>query len=236
MIRIAIAEDDEKYRTTLEQYLDRYQEENEEQFQVTAFSDGMDLVEEYRPDYDILFLDIEMPHLDGMTTAKKIREVDSSALIIFITNMAQYAIHGYEVHAIDFVVKPVNYFAFALKLTKAIKIIESRDEKSILLPSEDRMVRVPLNDILYIEVVKHSIIVQTKDQQYTFSGTLKKLEEQLAGCHFSRCNHGCLVNLRNVTEVEKDTVNLLGHKLPISRPKKKAFLQELSDYIGRWGR
>lgn len=119
MVRIAIAEDDPAYRATLEEYLDRYRRENGLEAEVTTFSDGLALTEGYRPVYDLLLLDIEMPNLDGMSAAEKIRSSDPEVVIIFITNMAQYAIKGYQVDALDYVLKPVSYAAFAFKLKKA---------------------------------------------------------------------------------------------------------------------
>lgn len=89
MFRIAIAEDDEACARQLREYLERYGRENGEELEIRWFPDGMELAEEYRPVYDLLLLDIEMPHLDGMTAARKIRCVDSEVLILFITNMAK---------------------------------------------------------------------------------------------------------------------------------------------------
>ena len=76
---------------------------------MTVFADGVDILEDYRAVYDIIFLDVEMKHLDGMTTAERIRQMDADVILIFITNMAQYAIRGYSVGALDYVLKPVPY-------------------------------------------------------------------------------------------------------------------------------
>ena len=111
MVRIAIVEDDDACRAQLEAYVRRYGGETGGEFQITSFSDGLDIAEDYRPIYDSILLDIEMPRLDGMTAAERIRSFDPGVILIFITNMAQYAIKGYEVDALDFVLKPVGYFS-----------------------------------------------------------------------------------------------------------------------------
>ena len=108
MARIAIVEDDAECREQLREYVEHYGQENREELEVLCFSDGAELVEGYRPVYDLLLLDIEMPNLDGMTAARRIRQVDSDVLIVFITNMAKYAISGYEVEAPGFMLKPVG--------------------------------------------------------------------------------------------------------------------------------
>ena len=113
MIRIALVEDEAEVRAQLQGYVQRHTRQYGTEFAVTEFADGMELLDDYRPVYDILFLDVEMKHLDGMETARRVRELDKDVIIVFITNMAQYAIGGYAVGALDYVLKPVPYFAFS---------------------------------------------------------------------------------------------------------------------------
>lgn len=112
MIRVAIVEDDAEVQGVLQEYVRRYTRQYGTEFEVSVFADGVDLLEDYRAVYDIIFLDVEMKHLDGMATAERIRQMDADVILIFITNMAQYAIRGYSVGALDYVLKPVPYFAF----------------------------------------------------------------------------------------------------------------------------
>lgn len=118
MTRIAIVEDEAAVRGQLAGYVQRYTRQYGTPFEVTEFTDGMEILEDYRPQFDIIFLDVEMKHLDGMETARRIRERDGGVLIVFITNMAQYAIRGYAVGALDYVLKPVPYFAFSQQLQR----------------------------------------------------------------------------------------------------------------------
>ena len=147
MVRIAIAEDDDTCAGQLQEYLKRYAGESGEEFQISVFPDGLELVESYRPNYDVLLLDIEMPHLDGMEAARRIRQIDPAVIIIFITNMAKYAIKGYEVGALDFVLKPVSYFAFAVKLSKVVSALRARRQVSLVIPDEGGLRKVPADEI-----------------------------------------------------------------------------------------
>ena len=108
MIRIAVVEDEELYAEQLQNYISKYAEERKKQIKVTWFQDGEDIVSGYKGEYDIILLDIQMRFMDGMTAAEKIRELDSEVVLMFITNMIQYAVRGYEVDAMDYVVKPVE--------------------------------------------------------------------------------------------------------------------------------
>ena len=235
MLRVAIVEDEPASARQLEDYLARYQTESGEGVEAIHFPDGAALLQEYRPIWDLILMDIEMPRMDGMTAARHIRERDPVVLLMFITNMAQYAIRGYEVEALDYVLKPVGYAAFAFKMRKVSSILRRRRSSGVVLHLAGGVRRVPTDELLYVETVSHRLHIHTADGVFTMPGTLRDMEEQLAGEHFVRCNKCYLVNLRHVREVRQNIVQVGGEELLISRPRKKEFLQELTDYLGGGG-
>ena len=235
MTRIAIVEDEAAVREQLAGYVQRYTRQYGTQFEVTMFTDGVEILEDYRPAYDIIFLDVEMLHLDGMETARRIRELDSDVLLIFITNMAQYAIKGYAVGALDYVLKPVPYFAFSQQLQKAVNQLAKRTRHYLAVPADGGMRRLDAATIYYIESEGHRVHFYTEDGDFSAPGALKALEEKLTGRLFARCNSGYLVNLAQVSGVQQNTVQVGPHELQISRPKRRAFLAALADYIGGEG-
>ena len=217
MTRIAIVEDEAAVREQLAGYVQRYTRQYGTPFEVTEFADGMEILEDYRPQFDIIFLDVEMKHLDGMETARRIRERDGGVLIVFITNMAQYAIRGYAVGALDYVLKPVPYFAFSQQLQKALGQLEKRERHYLAV------------------AVDGGMHFYTEKEDFMVPGTLKNYEEKLVGRAFARCNSGYLVNLAQVSGVQQDMVQVGPYALQISRPRRKAFMAELADYIGGAG-
>lgn len=233
MAHIVIVEDEKASVRKLKDYLEQYEQENQVTFKTTVFRDGMDILDAYSPDFDIILMDIMLPHLDGMKTAKRIREKDSEVVIIFITNMANYAIHGYEVNALDFVVKPVKYFQFAVKLKKALETVQEKKEKFLFLPVDGEKRKISVRDIYYMETYKHNLHVHTKDGVIEFYGTLQAMENELESCYFVRCHSGYLVNLYHVTSFRDDYVIAGNEKIPVSRPKKKAFQKAVMEYIGK---
>ena len=235
MTRIAIVEDEAAVREQLAGYVQRYTRQYGIQFEVTMFTDGVEILEDYRPVYDIIFLDVEMLHLDGMETARRIRELDSDVLLIFITNMAQYAIKGYAVGALDYVLKPVPYFAFSQQLQKAVNQLAKRTRHYLAVPVDGGMRRLDAATIYYIESEGHRVHFYTEDGDFSAPGALKAMEEKLTGRLFARCNSGYLVNLAQVSGVQQNTVQVGPHELQISRPKRRAFLAALADYIGGEG-
>ena len=235
MPRIAVVDDQPDMRQQLCSMIDQYSRENNCMLEVTTFSDGAQVITNYCKGFDIIFLDVEMKHLDGMETARRIRERDGGVLIVFITNMAQYAIRGYAVGALDYVLKPVPYFAFSQQLQKALGQLEKRERHYLAVAVDGGMRRLDAAEIYYLESEGHKVHFYTEKEDFVVPGTLKNYEEKLVGRAFARCNSGYLVNLAQVSGVQQDMVQVGPYTLQISRPRRKAFMAGLADYIGGAG-
>jgi DNA-binding LytR/AlgR family response regulator len=232
MIKIAIVEDEASYARQLQDFLKQYEKENEESFQVTVYSDGDEIVHRYKAQFDIILMDIEMKFMDGMSAAEEIRKVDSEVVIIFITNMAQYAIRGYAVDALDYVLKPVSYFAFSQRLGRAIDRLKKRETKMIAINIKGGMVRIDVANIYYIESQGHNLIFYTSSGIYEAVGTMKEAEERLADLNFFRGNKGYLINLSHVDGIKDGCAIVKGTQLLLSRARKKVFMEALTRYWG----
>ena len=230
-ISIAIVEDDENCANTTGEYIKRFEKESGKAFNITFFKNGICFLNGYTAVYDVVFMDIQMPHMDRLETARKLREIDSAVCLIFITNMAQYAINGYEVSAIDYLVKPVDYFNFCLRLKKALKIIQSRTVEYLTILQNGVHSRIAVPHIYYIEVENHYLKIHTGQGVFETRGSLKDYEKRLRNYGFVKCNHCYLVNMAYISSVTANFAVLLnGVQLQISRPKRKEFLDELTSY------
>jgi len=232
MIKIAIAEDDLEYAAQLKQYIAQFEKEYNRKLEVIFYPDGEDLVKDYANQYEVLLLDIEMPKLDGMATARQIRKVDPDVMILFITNMAQYAIHGYEVDAMDYILKPINYFSFSQRLERALGRLQKREKHHLIVPVKGGTKKIDVNQICYIESQRHNLIIHTTEESYTMIATMKEMEEKLAELHFFRCNKGYLVSLKHVEGIVDGCAVVNGEQLLISRGRKNEFLEALAEYMG----
>jgi len=173
-----------------------------------------------------------MQNMDGMAAARRIRKLDPNVVLIFITTLGQYAITGYEVNALDFVLKPVSYAQFELRLVKAIKEVEKhRAVKYLFLKKWNDWVKISTDEILYIEVKGHTLLYVTSEDVYERRATIGEAEEELQGLSFARCSLSFLENLKQVDRISKNDVIIGTHQLPISRNRKKEFLQAFSDYL-----
>ena len=232
MLRIAVVDDEQEQRALLESCLHRYEQENGVQLGISLFGDSQTFLRQDPGGFDIVLLDIQMPGLDGMTVARQLRERNRSLVLVVITNMAQFAIEGYAVDAMDFILKPVSYYRLAASLTKARSRLQTEQGVPLVLHTKEGTYRLDSARVYYIEMYNHHTIFHTEDGVFDSTGSLKKLEEQLAGQNFVRCNNGYLVNLRHVRGVEGGDVVVGGDRLLISRTRRKAFLQRMSEYFG----
>lgn len=234
-ISVAIVDDDDYVRKSLIGFLKKAGESGISST-VFQYPSGLDFLDNCnRITFDLVLMDIEMPLMTGLETAKKFRETNPETCLIFITNMMQYAVNGYEVNALDFVIKPVSYNIFLSKLEKACSFIRKYQKVLLTIRHKSRIVRVDIKSLRYVEVVRNSVLYHTENEVYEERNTLTNAKKNLCDHHFELCNSCYLVNLRHVTRVTTGSVFAGGTELSMSRNKKKAFLEALNLYIGDGG-
>lgn len=232
MIQIAIVEDNDRYADILYQYIDRFMQEEQVEISLTRFMDGDEIVENYTGGFDIILMDIEMRFMNGMEAAEAIRQADDLVEIIFVTNMAQYAIQGYRVRALDYIVKPVEYLPFSESLKRGIRNMDKSRDKYLTINFKEGIRKINIADIVWIESHGHRLTFNTKGKPYeTTTYSMKELEAQLRKYNFSRCNNGILVNLRFATGISGGQVIVGGNKLPLSRGRKTEFMEDMVSYL-----
>jgi len=226
VISIAIVEDQKKDADVLREYLLRYASEAGESIEIECFSSGVHFLDPYTAKYDLIFMDIEMPSMNGMTAARKLRELDQQVKLIFVTNMAKYAIQGYSVGAIDYILKPVLYFDIKMRMERLREIL-GYSEAAITLPVQGGVKKFRPRDIYYVESLSHSITFHTTTGDHLARRSMNEWERELKGLGFFRCSTSYIVNLRYVQEVKGNSVFVRDVELQIARARKKDFLSAL---------
>jgi DNA-binding LytR/AlgR family response regulator len=176
-------------------------------------------------------MDIQMKFMDGMSAAEEIRKLDSKVIIMFITNMTDYAIRGYQVDALDYILKPVSYFAFSQKLDRAVSRLDKRSGHEMSVNVSAGLKRLSSDTIFYIESEGHNLIFHTEEGAFQARAKMKDYEEELLPHGFFRINKGYLVNLKYVDGVEDGCCVIGGGKLLISRARKSEFMTAITKYI-----
>lgn len=231
---VAIVEDNAADADRLLRHIARYQKETQNEFITTVFKNGLDFLDAYHPGYDIIYMDIELPGLDGMKTAKRLRMTDPYVGLIFITNMAQYAVKGYEVDALDFIVKPVEYFSFVEKMQKVFARLDRISDKRtyhMLELGSGELRKVACDDIYYILKDRNYIVYTTGDGEFRVRGTMKAIEQEFKDSDIVKCANGCMVNLRHVQKKVRNVVYVNGMQFTVTAPYYDEFTKLLMEYF-----
>ena len=237
MLRIALVEDTDRDAQVTLAYIDRWAtEEGIDSPAVTRFPTGEDFLEGFEKNsgaYDLVFLDIQTTGDSGMRVAVRLRQAGSSIQIVFTTKVAQRAAMGYNVDALGYLIKPIEYPLFRLVMRKVQKLMKAQAGVTIRVAVDGGMRILQSRDVRYVEVDRHNLLFHTADATYRTRGSLKDISSQLAGEPFSLANRYALVNLawvRGITDgqAELDT----GELLPLSRSSRREFPQALAAYLG----
>ncbi len=228
MYQVAVVEDDDSYAKKIEEYIGAFAGEKNLDIRVTRYKDAIFLVENYKSLYQIIFLDIEMPLLNGMEAAKKIRQADQTVCLIFITNLAQFACEGYGVNALDFIVKPIGYAGFKMKFSRAIGVADKNRACEYAIPVAGGVRRVSVRDIQYVEVRAHTVYYGTAEGVIESRGVLKEVEKRLEGEGFARINKSVLVNFAHIKKVDGLSLIAGETEFYIGTARRGAFMREFA--------
>lgn len=236
MVRIAIAivENEAAVAQENKNLLLRFGQEKGVELQIDCFENGLDFLESPLA-YDVAFLDIDMPGINGMETAKKVREKNEKIDIVFVTNLPQFAIEGYRVRALDFVLKPTNYADFRLAMSKVYSRVSNEDQGTLLVKTRQGLQKIDVKEVLYIEVLGHDVLVHCgQGVTHSLRGALKNIEPSLTSPYFQKINSGVIVNLFHVSGSDGDVARMDdGASLPISRSHKKEFARRLTELYAK---
>lgn len=232
MLRLAVVEDDDRQAQALIGYAAQYGKERRIETVCDRFHNGLMFLEAYRGNYDTILLDIAMPLMDGMECARRLRGKDEQVPIVFITSMTQYAIRGYEVEAMAFMIKPVSYGEFSMKMDRIIRRLNARQAAPYAIAQKDSVKVVDVNDIYFVEVLSHNLIFHTRTGVFETYGRLGAVEEDVRFSGFIRTSQSHIVNCTHITMIGKDTLEVGGNTVPLSRRRRRECLEKLARVIG----
>ena len=232
-MRIAIVDDEQAMREQLAEYIKKYADEQHLQPDTCSLPSGDALLQSEDRAFDIIIFDIDMPGTSGLDTARKIRETDENVVILFVTNIAQYAINGYEVDAVDYIIKPVGYYDFAMKFQKAVRRAGRRMSDRIVIDTVNGPVGLSTDSIQYVEVMAHYVIYHTAEQTYRVRASMKEHEDALRPYHFARCHKSYLINLKHLKSISASDVIVDDLSIPLGRAYKDDLLYDYMKYLHR---
>lgn len=228
-MRFAICDDEPEHIEILKAYFNARPELSIES---EPYFSGTSLVEDYRKNsvrYDALFIDMEMPGLNGIDTANAIREMDKRAIIVFVTSHTKYMQESFQCRPLDFLVKPVEKAALDRVIAAIVKTV-SEERVSITFTENKRIVSLYCDEIIFCESEGHWINIHTATEIYRTRMTMAALEEKLAPGLFARAAKGYFVNLDQVRTIDGYDLHLrdTDRVLSLSRTYAKSFKQALT--------
>lgn len=232
---IAIIEDEQSAFENLNNLILRFEKENSQEFEVHHFDNGLKFLNEKNTYFAVVFMDIELPDTDGLTLAKRMRENNKISSLVFVTNLAKYAQYGYEVDAISYLLKPVEYESLSIILRKALNTYAMQEEHDLIFKIPGGMERTSINKLMYVEVLSHIVVYHLVDGNIERTGSLSKVEKLLKPYGFLRCHNAYLVNPDFINGVDKSDILVGTNRIPLARSKKKEFFSELSLYYLKKG-
>ncbi len=231
-INVAVVEDEINEKEKTKEMLERFFKSENLPFEMFFFENSNDFLSTDLNKYNLLLLDIILPNGEnGVDIAKKVREQNWNYPLMFITKTVQFALDGYKVEALDYLLKPLIYEDFALKLHKAIKIINLSDDNEIIIRTKEGILTLKESEIYYVEVNKHYLTFHSKKGEFTRRGTMESISNELSS-RFANSSNSFLVNLDYLELVKSNDIIVKGESLPLSRNYKKSFLHQLEERNG----
>lgn len=233
MLHIAVCDDEKDFVQHLTDLLNQYSRETGWDIKITPYYDGMELIDKYDTTIDLIFLDIRMKLVNGFDAAKRIRQMDETVGIIFLTTLTQYGLEGYKYQAVNYIIKPLKYARLKSELDKFIGHSRKEETPSLVIANDAGKYKVPLKSIRYIETYNRNLMFHTEQETMICYKSMKEMERELCGKGFVRCHTSYMVNLFYIKGIKKLDIELIsGEIIPVSQPKRKAFMERLADYWG----
>ena len=230
MIKIAVCDDEEVMCEQLKQMIASRLKQQEETFQITCYTNAIQFL--HTPlDFDLIFLDIQMPNLDGVELAKRLRQKEFEGVLIFVTVLKDCMLDAFEVEAMDYLCKPVDEQRLEAALKRSLKRLGLKEEKCLFIQTMNWCKSVRLRDIYYCEVIDRKIYVHTRSGVLEYYGKMRDLEKQTSPRLF-RCHRSYLINPEHLLEYRGGLVKLEnGDQVPVSKGCQKVLMREMTRYM-----
>ena len=232
MINIGICEDELHYRVNIKDMLGDILSTYSINYKIYEFSSGEELLSNYPKDLDILIMDIQMKIINGMDTARKIREFDQNLEIIFMTSFSEFMQEGYEVKAYRYILKPISERKISRNILPCINEIMKKKNNYLTINVKNYVDRIKIDSIVYIETDRPNILIYTNDIKYTTKMSISKIDKILREHGFFRCHNSYIVNLKLVESMNSNTLKIGEKYIPISKYRVKELKLALTNILG----
>ena len=232
-MRVLIVEDDDREAQALSRHLERYGEASGTAMVVVRHASALEFMED-GSSYDLIFMDIQMPGINGFEAAAFLRQRDEETPLVFVTTLANQAVQGYEYDALAYLVKPVSWESFARCMRRAERAMRRNAGRRVVLRTKGEVRSLAASDIVLVELEGHDLVYHlSSGERVSIRGSIAAAMGELPEDAFVRASSGTIIGLSHVQGVSGDEVRLsTGEKAYLSRSRKRAALDAIANYLG----
>lgn len=231
MYKIAICDDESLIAKYNEDVVKKILNKNNIPYEIDVYNNMNDLIHEFKKDknkYSLLLLDILLGKDNGIDLSRKLRKMGVKASIIFVTSSVEFAIDGYDVEAIKYIIKPINSSDLESVILKDYR----NRQQFCLLEVKSEKVAIRLSDIYYIESMNKDFVIHYKDSKNIYPGKLSYIKEKVGEVDFVQVHRCYLINLRYVNEIKRNEVVLKNNEVvPLSKSRYKETQMQFMEWI-----
>ncbi|MGL5692575.1 MAG: LytR/AlgR family response regulator transcription factor, partial [Peptostreptococcaceae bacterium] len=224
-MNIAVCEDQLVQINLLNNHIENWAKEKEVNISIDNFTTAESFLFQWLDydKYDIIFLDIKLSKMSGIELSNRIREKNKKIVIVFVTGFFKYALHGYKVGALQYLMKPINTIDLYYCLDKTLdKLNDNNEDTTIIVETGKKVIKLNYNEILYCIMFSPYIDIHINSEKIVIRKKISEMEEILPSEYFVRCHRSYIVNIKYIKLITKNEVVLEnGTRIPISRSKYK---------------
>ncbi|MCF0146792.1 MAG: response regulator transcription factor [Clostridium sp.] len=234
-MKIAICEDQDVQINLLNNHIHNWAKEKDTKISIDTFNSAEEFLFEWSDynKYDIIFLDVNLSKMSGVELSNIIREKNTKIDIVFVTGLFKYALHGYRVRALQYLIKPIKITDLYYCLDTTLDRINNDEEvSSFVLETSKKVIKLDYNEIYYFVMFSPYIDIHTNSEKITVRKNISEIEMILPNEYFVRCHRSYIVNIKHIKSIVKNNIMLEnGVNIPISRGKYKEVNETFINYI-----
>nr|WP_302168274.1 LytTR family DNA-binding domain-containing protein [uncultured Schaedlerella sp.] len=234
MIKIAICDDEPHFIERMEKMLRIYEEKSKQSFLIKKYEKPLKLTGAFKEGFQIYFLDLQMPNMNGLELAKAIRETDDRAVIFFVTSYREHVFESFQYDVANYIIKPITQIQIDSEMNRVLRKLNTLGQEYLTVKNDKGYLKIYFSDIQFIETYGRNVLIHCQGGRKEIGHfKMQDLEQQLGASSFIRCHNGYIVNVDYIAGIHELTVTLLsGDVIYTTKTRKKQLIKKLAERMG----
>lgn len=234
MIKIAICDDEPYFIERIEKMLRIYEEKSKQSFLIKKYEKPLKLSGAFKEGFQIYFLDLQMPNMNGLELAKAIRETDDRAVIFFVTSYREHVFESFQYGVANYIIKPITQIQIDSEMNRVLRKLNTFGQEYLTVKNDKGYLKIYFSDIQFIETYGRNVLIHCQGGREEIGHfKMQDLEQQLSASSFIRCHNGYIVNVDYIEWIHELSVKLLsGDIIYTTKTRKKQLIKKLAERMG----